>query len=183
MQQKSLPVFKALWSRPGTAFWSDLPKGQMPLVWTNQTPPWLRGESAKTFPTIMSPKPLSSHPYLTDEETKDSERSSHLPGHIARAGTKQGCVQKLTYASVRKMGSGPIKKGTPAPGPLKIHEVGEAARSLFSSKGKNRCSCNNWDINRRQPHYLPSTVKSKEHVYLWPCDFLSHFKDLPIPIS
>lgn len=65
----------------------------MLLVWTKQTPPWLReGESARALPHHPVPPGHSTiHLYFTGEETKGSERGSHLSEvtQLGR-GTKQG---------------------------------------------------------------------------------------------
>lgn len=72
-------------------------------------------------------------------------------------------------------------QGTPALGPSEDTWVGDGVGSLFSPKGKNGCSCNHREMDRRQPRHLPTIVKSKERACLWLCDSLNHFKDLLTP--
>lgn len=67
--------------------------------------------------------PLSlsaTHPRFTDEETKGSERGSHLP-EVTQLGRDKAGLYTKTGACMREEEGEPPNKGIPAPGPLGIH--------------------------------------------------------------
>lgn len=65
----------------------------MPLIWTKQSPPWLReGESAP------APKPLSTPPTLQLRKLKAQREAVTCPKSHSWAGTKQGYAQMLAHA-------------------------------------------------------------------------------------
>lgn len=71
---------------------------------------------------VSCPLRLSAtHPHFTDEETKGSERGSHLP-EVTQLGRDKAGLYTKTGACMREEEQEPSNKGIPAPGPLEMQQ-------------------------------------------------------------
>lgn len=130
---------------------------------TRLLPGW--GKGRMSCPLSLS----ATHPHFTDEETKGSERGSHLPEVTQLGRDKAGLYED--WCMHERGGRGATSQRNPCPRtPRNTPRMSETVRRLFSPKGKHQCSHNHRETNRRQT-ISAKIVKSKEFGYLWLYDF------------
>lgn len=110
--------------------------------------------------------PLSlsaTHPHFTDEETKGSERGSHLPE--VTAGQGQSRAVHEDWCMHERGGREPPNKESLPQDPSEYTWNERNSKKAVSPRGKHQCSHNHRETNRRQT-ISAKIVKSKVCVFV-----------------